>query len=128
MPGPTAVDRTMPALFGESTTTGVDSPVYEPIAQLGAGADGVSVLARVPATGKLVELRQLACVSTDGARWAEIRERLRIIAALHHPVVRAVVAIDEPEANPTLVLEGDNGPFLAELVEAGSIDGARAAN
>jgi serine/threonine protein kinase/class 3 adenylate cyclase len=126
--GPTAVDRTMPALFGESsTTTGLDGPVYEPIAQLGAGADGVAVLARVPTTGKLVELRQLACLSTDGARWAELRERLRIIASLRHPVVRAVVDIDESDVNPTIVLEGDNGPILAELIEAGSIDATRAA-
>jgi serine/threonine protein kinase/class 3 adenylate cyclase len=115
----------MPALFGESTTS-VEGPRYEPIAQLGAGADGVAVLARQP-DGRLVELRQLACLSTEGARWAEIRERLRIIAAIVHPAVRAVIEIDESDLSPMIVLEGDNGPILAELVELRGIEPLRAA-
>jgi eukaryotic-like serine/threonine-protein kinase len=124
---PTGIDRTMPALFGEtSTRVDVAGPSYEPIAQLGAGSDGVAVLARSP-DGKLVELRQLACLSSESARWAELRERLRLIAALRHPVVRAVVAIEEGDVSPTIVLEGDNGPILAELVEAGPVEGVRAA-
>jgi serine/threonine protein kinase/class 3 adenylate cyclase len=123
----TAVDRTMPALFGESTSR-VDAPGagYEPIAQLGAGTDGVAVLARA-ADGKLVELRQLVCLSSEGARWAELRERLRIIAALQHPVVRPVIAIDDADVHPTIVLAGDNGPILAELIERGALEPARAA-
>ena len=119
----------MPALFDSQAVTIGDAagPSYEPIAQLGAGPDGVAVLARTAATGKLVELRQLACLTIESARWAEIRERLRIIAGLRHPVVRAVLEIDESDLSPTLVLEGDNGPILAELIEAGPIDAQRAA-
>jgi serine/threonine protein kinase/class 3 adenylate cyclase len=120
----------MPALFdSQAVTIGhAAGPSYEPIAQLGAGPDGVAVLARATATGKLVELRQLACLTVESARWAEIRERLRIIAGLRHPVVRAVLEIDETDLSPTLVLEGDNGPILAELIEAGPIDAQRAAS
>jgi serine/threonine protein kinase/class 3 adenylate cyclase len=129
MTSPTAADRTMPALFDSQAVTIGDAagPSYEPIAQLGAGPDGVAVLARAAATGKLVELRQLACLTIESARWAEIRERLRIIAGLRHPVVRAVIEIDETDLSPTIVLEGDNGPILAELIEAGPIDAQRAA-
>jgi serine/threonine protein kinase/class 3 adenylate cyclase len=120
----TSADRTMPAMVEPATK--VETPGYEPIAQLGAGPDGVAVLARMGANGRLVELRQLTCLSSEGLRWAKIRERLRVIAQLRLPMIRSVIEIDDTDITPVIVLEGDNGPILAEAIERGAFDPDRA--
>src|SRR3569833_886469 len=97
----------MPALFAPQP----GATELLPLAQLGAGVDGTAVLARKGA--QLVELLQLS-FAAGTPRWAELEARVRAIAAVDHPAVRQVLALDEQP--PTVVLEGDSTPPLAELI------------
>jgi class 3 adenylate cyclase/tRNA A-37 threonylcarbamoyl transferase component Bud32 len=108
-----SVDQTMPALFVPQN--GGDEVV--PIAQLGAGPDGAAVLARKGE--QLVELIHPS-FPPGTPRWAALEQRLRAIGAVEHPAVRAVLALDV--APPLVVVEGDNSPPLAELVEQDGAD------
>ncbi|MBX3156021.1 MAG: protein kinase [Deltaproteobacteria bacterium] len=112
-----AVDQTMPALFAPA---GGDTG-FAPIAQLGAGPDGSVVLARLGE--RLVEHHQLA-FAPDSPRWAALEARVRAIGAVDHPAVRTVLALERGPA--AVVLEGDSYPPLAELIEQGTVDLARA--
>nr|HEX4314878.1 protein kinase [Kofleriaceae bacterium] len=113
-------DNTIPALFSPSQI-GRDADAATPIAQLGAGPDGSALLAR--RGERLVEIMQLA-FGPESPRWPELAARVRTLAAVDHPGVRAIVALDE--LPPQLVLEGDRSPPLAELIEQASVDLARA--
>ncbi|HEX5058155.1 MAG TPA: serine/threonine-protein kinase, partial [Kofleriaceae bacterium] len=106
------VDQTMPALFASSGNGGAE---IVPIAQLGAGPDGTAVLARKGE--QLIELMQLS-FGPDSPRWAPLEARLRTAGAVNHPGIRGVLGIES--APPTVMLEGDNSPPLAELVEQGA--------
>ena len=97
----------MPALFAPSASA--DDLV--PLAQLGAGPDGTAVLARKG--DQLVELVQLA-FGPGSPRWPALETRLRAIAAVEHPAVRGVLGLDADP--PTVTLEGDSAPPLAELL------------
>ena len=107
----------MPALFA---ATG-DNDAFTPLAQLGAGPDGVAVLAR--RRERLVELHQLA-FGPSSSRWAGLEQRVRAIGAIDHPAVRPVLGL-EPDP-PACLLEGDSFPPLAELIEQTSVDLVRA--
>ncbi len=112
------VDQTMPALFSAPASSAEDT---RPLAQLGAGPDGVAVLA---ARGeRLVELQQLA-FTAESPRWHKLVARVRAISAIDHPGIRHVLGLDE--ATSTLELEGDSSPPLAELIEQASLDLTRA--
>src|SRR5438067_10775438 len=107
----------MPALFAPSR--GAHEIV--PLAQLGAGPDGSAVLARKGE--QLVELIH-PTFPAGTPRWRALEQHLRAIAAVGHPAVRGVLAIQsEP---PVIMLEGDNAPPLAELVEQDNVDLSRA--
>jgi len=103
----------MPALFAPQPGGGE----IVPIAQLGAGSDGAAVLGRKGE--QLVELIHPS-FSPGTPRWAALEQRLRAIAAVEHPAVRGVLAIDV--APPLVVLEGDSSPPLAELVDQDTAD------
>jgi eukaryotic-like serine/threonine-protein kinase len=107
----------MPALF--APTAAADE--LTPIAQLGAGDDGVSVLARKG--DQLLEIMQLT-FGPDSPRWALLEARLRAASAVDHPGVRSVLAIDA--SPPAVLLEGDNTPLIGELVDHESVDLPRA--
>ncbi|HEY5945991.1 MAG TPA: hypothetical protein VIV40_10900, partial [Kofleriaceae bacterium] len=109
-----SVDQTMPALFASSGSGG-DTIV--PLAQLGAGADGTAVLARKGE--QLIELMQLS-FGPSSPRWGALEARLRAAGAVNHPGIRGVLAV-EP-APPTVILEGDSSPPLAELIEQAGVD------
>ena len=110
------VDQTMPALFATPAQHG-----RAPLAQLGVGPDGTAVLARDG--DRLVELIELT-FGPESPRWKPLEARLRAIAAIDRPAVRGVLAL-EPSP-PTVVLEGDSAPPLAELVDQPGCDLDRA--
>ncbi|MBL0214412.1 MAG: protein kinase [Myxococcales bacterium] len=112
-----SVDQTMPALFAPE---GGDEGIT-PLAQLGAGPDGVAVLAR--RGERLLELHQLT-FGPGSPQWTALEHRIRAIAAIDQPSIRTVLAL-EPDP-PTCVLEGDSFPPLAELIEQSSVDLVRA--
>ncbi len=107
----------MPALLAP---TGADE-IFTPLAQLGAGPDGVAVLAR--RGQQLVELHQLS-FGPSSARWARLEHRVRAIGTIDHPAIRPVLALESDP--PVCVLEGDSFPPLAELIEQPSFDMVRA--
>ena len=107
----------MPALF---TPSGGASTELVPIAQLGAGPDGTALLARKGE--QLVELIQPS-FSPESPLWSALENRLRAIAAVDHPAVRGVLSIEKEP--PTIVLEGDSAPPLAEILEQPGVDLAR---
>ncbi|HEY5938543.1 MAG TPA: protein kinase [Kofleriaceae bacterium] len=113
-----SVDQTMPALFA---APGATEQAFTPLAQLGAGPDGTAVLAR--RGDKLVGLHHLS-FGPGTARWVALEARIRATGAVDHPAVRVVLGL-EPDP-PTAVLEGDSFPPLAELIEQGTVDLARA--
>ncbi|HEY4244742.1 MAG TPA: serine/threonine-protein kinase, partial [Kofleriaceae bacterium] len=114
------VDQTMPALFADAGATSNDA-AFQPIAQLGAGPDGTVVLAR--RGGQLVELHQLA-FEPGTPRWAALETRVRAIGQIRHAAVRAVLGLDT--APPSVALEGDSFPPIAESIEQGAVDLVRA--
>src|SRR5262245_37371127 len=107
----------MPALFAPSG--GSDELV--PLAQLGAGPDGTAVLARKGE--RLVELIQPS-FGPSSPMWDLLEARLRAVAKVDHPGVRGVLAIERDP--PQVLLEGDNAPPLAELIEQPSVELVRA--
>ncbi len=107
----------MPALFASSG--GVDEVV--PLAQLGVGPDGNAVLAKKG--DQLLELMRLT-FGPESPRWPALEARLRAAGTVDHPGVRNVLGIES--APPTITLEGDNTPLLAELVEQERVDIVRA--
>jgi serine/threonine protein kinase/class 3 adenylate cyclase len=106
----------MPALFSGTDPEGV----FTPIAQLGAGPDGSVVLGKQGE--RLVEVHHLLFDKTS-PRWHMLEQRIRALGAIDHPAVRPVIDIElEP---PSLVLEGDSFPPLAELVEQDAVAAER---
>jgi serine/threonine protein kinase len=108
-------------MLGLFAAPGAAGEAFTPLAQLGAGPDGIVVLAR--RGDQLVELHQLS-FATEGPRWGALEARVRAIGAVGHPAVRAVLALERSLA--TVVLEGDSFPPLAELIEQPAVDLARA--
>ncbi|HEY3804118.1 MAG TPA: protein kinase [Kofleriaceae bacterium] len=110
------VDQTMRAVFAPPSSGSERTP----IAQLGAGPDGISVLARKG--DELLELVQPS-FAFGSPRWLALEARLRTAGAVDHPAIRHVLGI-EPDP-PTVVLEGDRSPPLAELIAQDVCDLAR---
>ncbi len=112
-----AVDETMPALFASESSGGELTPV----AQLGAGEDGSAMLAK---QGELlIEWLQLS-FGPDSPRWPALEARLRAASSVDHPGVRNILGINS--LPPTVMIEGDRSPPLAELVQHDSVDLPRA--
>jgi serine/threonine protein kinase/class 3 adenylate cyclase len=78
---------------------------YEPIAFLSQGPDGSSVLAR-DADGATVELRFVASMRGDGARWSWLERRCALLSLQREiaPCVRALLAADLDGDEPLLAL------------------------
>jgi serine/threonine protein kinase/class 3 adenylate cyclase len=107
----------MPALF----SGGGGGDTFTPLAQLGAGPDGTVVLAR--RGERLVVVHQLT-FGPESPRWADLELRVRALGAVDNPAVRVVIALEA--APPSVVLDGDSFPPLAELIEQTTVDLARA--
>jgi serine/threonine protein kinase/class 3 adenylate cyclase len=104
----------MPALFSGGT-----DDAFTPLAQLGAGVDGIVILAR--RGERLVEAHQLV-FDPASPRWPALERRVRAIGAVEHPAVRLVIGLEtDPQQ---VVLEGDSFPPLAEMLEQ-NVDLAR---
>jgi hypothetical protein len=111
------VDQTMPALFAPPSA----NDDLRPLAQLGAGPDGIAMLAQ--RGDQLLEVAELN-FAPGSARWLALEARVRAISAIEHPGVRAVLGLERDP--PRLLMDGDRSPPLAELMEQGSVDLARA--
>ncbi len=74
-----------------------------PLAQIGAGIDGVSY--RATLQNELVELRVLTGARSDSSRWDSLVKRLRLAALLDHPGALRVRLLALEVDPPHLVLE-----------------------
>lgn len=88
---------------------------YRLLAQLGAGADGVSYRAQVLSRGGLAEIRLLAGARTDPERWRQLSRRLRLAALLDHPGVLRVEKLNLDHDPPYLALEWTGVEHLSGL-------------
>ena len=76
---------------------------YRPLAQLGAGTDGVSYRA-VGAEG-IVELRVLSAARGHTARWPSLAKRLQLASLLDHPAALRIHRLSLESDPPYLALE-----------------------
>jgi len=105
------VDQTMPALFAAPS----DHGTFTPLAQLGAGPEGTVILAH--RGGRLVEVHA-PTFAPESLRWRQLETRVRAAGAVDHPAVRPVLGVETDP--PTVILEGDSAPPLAEMIEQGA--------
>lgn len=90
---------------------------YQLMAQLGAGADGVSYRALDSKHGASVEMRVLNGAQADADRWKRLGKRLRLAALFDHP---SALCVHE------LALQHEPPYVAMEWVEAKSLAGALA--
>ena len=90
---------------------------YEIVGLLGAGGMGVVYRARDPRLAREVALKTLP---ERFARSPEFRTRFeregRLLAALTHPHIAAILGLEEHDGDAALVLELVDGPMLSEWV------------
>src|ERR1700684_1749316 len=93
---------------------------YRLMAQLGAGADGISYRAAVADEGAgrsldetVVELRDLSRARADAGRWGQRVRRLRLAARLEHPAAVRVLDPGLDRDPPHVGLEWVGGTTLA---------------
>ena len=76
---------------------------YRPLAQVGAGVDGVSY--RAEGAEGPVEVRALGRARADAGRWPALARRLRLAALLGHPAALRVHALELDHGTPYIVLD-----------------------
>jgi serine/threonine protein kinase/class 3 adenylate cyclase len=87
---------------------------YNPIAQLGAGPDGIRFLADDPVNRSRVEIRMLGPSCDDPDRWRAMVKRLRLVELLDHPTSIRVIEVSPATKPPFVVMEHVEGRSLAE--------------
>jgi serine/threonine protein kinase len=107
---------------------------YEVVSRLGAGGMGEVYRARDLKLGRDVAIKILRHVFTrDPERLARFEREARVLAALTHPNIGAIYAVEDPSpgsgpvATPVLVLELIEGDTLAERIVRGNRDSGVAA-
>ncbi|MGD9690235.1 MAG: protein kinase [Phycisphaerales bacterium] len=82
----------------------------EIIEEIGAGGQGRVYKARQRGTGRLVALKRLrAGARADAEERARFRREVELSASLRHPGIVTVLALDESESSPTLIMEWVDG-------------------
>ena len=93
---------------------------YRLLAQLGAGADGVSYRARVEGdhslSESLVEVRDLTAAKVDAGRWKRLIARIWLASRLDDPTAIRVIDSALDHDPPYVMLDWVDGRTLAEVV------------
>src|SRR5689334_5520078 len=89
---------------------------YRLLAQLGAGADGISYRAVAEAGAVTVEVRDVSRALAIAGRWERLAPRLRVAAELEHPSAVHVVDLGLGPDPPYLALEWVGTTTMAEAV------------
>ncbi len=99
---------------------------YEILRSLGRGGMGEVYLARDTRLGREVALKFLpADLQTDPSRRARFEREAQTVAALNHPHVVTVHAVEEAGGQPFIVMEFVDGKTLDEVVDAGGLPMSR---
>lgn len=96
---------------------------YEIMEELGRGAMGAVYRAKDPAMDRVVALKTILSVMTEGTRGGEFRESFyreaRAAGALAHPGIVPMFDVGEHEGTPFLVMEFVDGQTLDERMKKG---------
>jgi eukaryotic-like serine/threonine-protein kinase len=99
---------------------------YEILRPLGAGAMGVVYEARDTRLDRPVALKLLPPeLALEPGRLARFDREARILAALNHPNIVTIYALERSGDTPFLVMERISGRPLADLMRAGALPMAR---
>ncbi len=99
---------------------------YRILAKLGEGGMGEVYLARDPKLGRDVALKVLPDeVASDPERLLRFEREARTVAALNHPNIVTLHAVEDAGGTPFLVMEHVSGRALSELIPPGGLDLAR---
>jgi len=105
---------------------------YEILAQLGEGGMGEVYKARDPRLGRDVAIKVLpSAAAADLERRARFEREAKAGAALNHPNVVTVHAVEEAEGVPSFTMEYVEGRTLAQMIPSRGLpldDGHRAAS
>jgi serine/threonine protein kinase len=83
--------------------------------ELGRGGMGIVYLAHDPRLGRPIAIKVLPeSVAADAERLARFDREARLLAAVHHPNVASIFAIEEDAGRRYLVLEYVPGQSLAD--------------
>ena len=95
---------------------------YEILAAIGAGGMGEVYLARDPRLGREVAIKVLLGGAVDSAeRRARFEREAKAIAALNHPNIVTIFAVEEAEGVPFFTMEHVDGRTLAQMIPAGGL-------
>jgi alkyl hydroperoxide reductase subunit AhpC len=92
--------------------------------EVGAGSFGSVFRARDTTLDRTVALKVFR--SEMAQRWESVLQEARAAAALHHPNVCAVYAVDSSEGAPGIAMEFIDGPTLRDVMEGGPVEPERA--
>ncbi len=107
-------------------TPGTRLGTYEVLSALGAGGMGEVYLARDSKLGRDVALKVLpAEVASDPDRLSRFEREARTVAALNHPNIVTLHAVEEAQGTAFLVMERINGRALSDLIPPGGLEIAR---
>ena len=110
-----------------SLAAGTHLGPYEILSALGAGGMGEVYRARDPKLNRDVAIKILPTVFTsDPDRLARFAREARVLAALNHPHIGAIYAVEDTttesgETVRALILELVEGPTLAERIARGPL-------
>jgi TolB-like protein len=103
-------------------TSGTKLGSYEVVGELGAGGMGEVYLARDLRLGREVALKILPQeVASDPERLSRFEREARTIAALNHPNIVTLHAVEDAQGMPFLVMERVAGRPLSELIPVGGL-------
>lgn len=94
---------------------------YRIASELGTGSFGTVFRALDTTLDRIVALKVFKAANAQ--RWDTALYEARAAAALHHPNVCAVYAVDSSEGTPGIAMEYVDGPTLRELLDAGPLSG-----
>ena len=115
---PASIDQEVRAVNRELQQVGP----YEVVGLLGIGGMGAVYRTRDPKLNRDVALKVLSTeFSLDPDRLARFRREAQVLAALNHPNIAAIYAVEESTNIQALVLELVEGPTLAERMALGPI-------
>src|SRR5262245_28577403 len=100
--------------------------VYEITAQIGEGGMGKVYRARDTRLNREVAIKVIADPLVTPERAARFEREAKALAALNHPNIAALYAVDDTDGDTALVMELVEGPTLADRLASGPIAVAEA--
>jgi hypothetical protein len=112
----------VPAPRPAAPLTGMTIGPYVVCERLGAGGMGIVYRARDTRLDRTVAVKALPeFLAKDPQRRALLEREARTLAALSHPNIAAILAIEDSPAGPVLVLEHVPGQTLLEMIKGGPL-------